>query len=241
MKLTIPVDDAEPIEFECENTITSNWVSRDILTGATYPYLPFVEDVRVVFDVGANCGAATVHFSRHYPDAEIHSFEPGSTQRAFLERNTAARSNVTVHPFGLHEHDQVVPLYAGADDSGMSSVIRGPWNREESEPVELFAAGPWAADHDITRIDVLKLDVEGCEVDVLRSFTDLLSTVKVLYVEYDSRQARRTIDELVGGTHELYVGKMFLDQGEVVYLSKELASLEVASEHLRSVFVSDGD
>jgi FkbM family methyltransferase len=202
----------------------SGWVSREILAGTTYPVLAFVEDVQVVFDVGANCGATTVHFLRHYPDAEIHSFEPATEPRAYLERNVQGSRNVHVHPFGLDSEDRTAALYFGDGDVGSASVhFREGVNLDSSEPVQLRAAGPWAAQHGIDRIDILKVDVEGSETAVLSSLRDLLPTVKVLYLEYDSRDARRELEALVEESHELYIGNMFLDQGECVYLRRDLA------------------
>ena len=144
MQATFDDLDGRTIEFECEPTIASHWVARDILAGLTYPWLPFVDDVSVVFDVGANCGATSVYFGHHYPDAVVHAFEPGSPQRAVLERNIADLPNVTVHPLGLHREDQELPLYYGSSDSGMSSVIRTEWHGDEHEVVQLRAAGDWA-------------------------------------------------------------------------------------------------
>src|SRR5215475_13599605 len=112
MQFTVALEDAEPLEFECDGPV-SRWVCEDILRGKTYPYLPFVDDVRVVFDVGANCGATTVHLARHYPDAQVHAFEPGSRARAYLERNVAAFPNALVHPVGLYSVDSERPLYVG--------------------------------------------------------------------------------------------------------------------------------
>lgn len=238
MQFTVEGDDGTPIEFECADTIASRWVCGEILVGNTYPVLPFVDDVRIVFDVGANCGAATVHFARHYPDAAVHSFEPGSEPGAILRRNADWYPNVQVHPFGLHSADQTVPLYKGDGDTILGSVFRRDINTDESEPVQLRAGGPWAEEQGIERIDVLKIDVEGCEADVLESLVPLLATVKVLYVEYDSRAARRDVARLVGATHELYNGVMFLDQGECVYLRKDLADLDVASAFLRRLLTS---
>ena len=97
------------------------------------------------------------------------------------------------------------------------------------------AAGAWAAEHGIERIDVLKVDVE---VEVLESLADLLPTVKVLYVEYGSREIRRDIARLVDPTHELYDGVMYLDQGECVYLNRELVDLDAATTHLRQAFTA---
>ena len=233
MRLTVRSDDGGQIEFECADTLVSRQTCTSILRGETYPFLPFVDDVRVAFDVGANCGAASVHLARHYPGAVVHAFEPGREARSYLERNVAGLGNVRVHPIGLHSVDRDARLYRGDGDLGMSSVIRREVNLDESEPVQLRAAGGWASEHGIDRIDILKVDVEGCEVEVLTSLTALLPTVQVLFVEYDSREARKAIGRLLDATHELYVGRMLLDQGECVYLRTDLAQLDAATEHLR--------
>jgi FkbM family methyltransferase len=223
LKLSVAVEDGTSIEFECPDTVASKWTSRTILTGETYPYYPFVPDVEIVFDVGANCGAASVHFSRHYPDAQVHAFEPGHEARSFLEHNVVGFENVHVHPIGFSRADGAVPLYKGAEDLGQASLHRRPVNLDESELVELRVGAAWAREHQIERIDVLKVDVEGAEVDVLEGLAELLPTVKVLYVEYDSRRSRRLVDRLVDRTHELYSGRMLLDQGECVYVRNDVA------------------
>lgn len=231
--------DGEAVEILCEDTLASKWVTSDILRNRTYPVLPFVADVRVVFDVGANIGAATVHFARHYPDARVHAFEPGSGQRSILRRNAADHPNVVVHPIGFDDRDREVPLYRGRDDSGMSSIHSGAWTSDEHELVTIRAAGPWATENDIERIDLLKVDAEGCELGVIGSLSPLLTTVKVIYVEYDSRASRRAIDRLLEPTHDLYVGKVLLDQGECVYLSRALADTDAATDALRAIFTAD--
>jgi len=235
MQFTVPTDEGEAIEFECADSLVSRWVNEDILRGRTYPYLPFVDDVKMVLDVGANCGAASVHLARHHPGAQVHAFEPASAPRAMLERNVASFPNVQVHPFGLFSSDDTVPLYLGDGDSGQASIYARGVNLAISEPVQLRAAGSWASEHGIDRIDILKVDVEGAEVEVLSSLEPLLPSVKVLYVEYDSRGARRQIASLMEGTHELYVGSLFLDQGEIVYLREDLADRPAATDHLRKL------
>jgi len=224
-------------DFECADTWVSRWVSTEILEGRSYPYLPFVEDVRVVWDVGANVGATTVFLARHYPDAQVHAFEPAREPRSVLERNAARWPNVTVHPIGLSDRDGTVPLFHGEGDTGFASVHRRPETTDDSEPVELRDAGPWAQARGLARIDVLKLDVEGCELDVLTSLVPLLPTVKVLYVEYESRHARRGIDTLLAGTHELWFSSlMALDQGEGVYVRSDLVDAPGSARRLLELF-----
>jgi hypothetical protein len=147
-----------------------------VSASAKYPCLPFVDDVQVVFDVGAHDGVASVHFARHYPEAVIHTLEPD-------------------------------------------------------------AAGTWCREQGLTRIDVMNLAAEGA-ADVLAGVEELLPTVKVLYVEYDSRETRRRIRDLMSATHELYTGALYLDQGEIIYLRKDYAALEAATPTLRDLLAA---
>jgi FkbM family methyltransferase len=232
MRFTVRSDDGELVEFDCPDSIPSRWTCSSILQGHTYPFLPFVDDVQVVFDVGANCGAASVHFARHYPDAAVHAFEPGREARSYLRRNVASLPNVSVHPVGLYSTDRPALLFQGDGYLGMASVIRRSFNLDVGEPVELRAGAGCVADNGLDRIDVLKVDVEGCEIEVIEGLTALIPTVKVLFVEYDSRQARKALGRLLDTTHELYRGKMLLDQGECVYLRADVAQLDAATEFL---------
>lgn len=225
MELQVDVGHGEVVALDCEDTWTSRWVAEGIVKGGTYPLLPFVEDVDVVLDVGANCGAAAVHFARHHPEAVVHAFEPASRPRAVLERNARRYPGIVVHPFGLHRTDRTdVPLWTGeGDDTGTGSIHQRAWHAGEPEPVVLRDAGAWAREAGVDRVDILKVDVEGCEVDVLEALGGLLATVQVLYVEYDGREARREVDRILAPTHELYFTKvLLLDQGEITYVHRDL-------------------
>jgi FkbM family methyltransferase len=224
------------IEFECEDTVVSARVCEDILRDRTYPSMPFIGPVEVVVDAGANCGAFSVHAARLHPGAVVHAVEPGSEQLAILRRNAARYSNIRVHPIGLHAEDGDAELYRGIGDLGISSVTPSERTSDVGEPIRLRAAGAWAAEEGIERIDVLKLDVEGCEIPVLESLGPLLPQVKVAYVEYGSRQARRDLARLLDPSHELLAGSMLLDQGECVYLRSDLAEGEAASARLVELF-----
>ena len=84
---------------------------------------------------------------------------------------------------------------------------------------------------------MLKVDVELCEYEVLSSLSAHLPEVKVIYLEYGSRELRRSIERLLDPTHDLYLGEMSLDQGEVVYVRRDLAALPEARERLWQIFI----
>lgn len=236
MILEATTDDGAVLRIDCPRSLTSRWTNEAILRGATYPFVPFVGEVRTIVDAGANVGAATVYFAHRAPGARVHSIEPGAEARSYLERNVAHLPNVTVHPIALAGEDGTATLHVDRDvDLGQAS-IRHRHDGGHAEEVTVRAAGAWAAEQGITAIDVLKVDVEGCELEVLESLGRLTATAKVLYVEYDDRRTRRAIDALLAPTHELYVGFLFLDQGEATYVRSDLLTDDdAAREHLRSV------
>lgn len=237
MHFTVEDDTGAAVAFECADSLESRMTCGAILEGRTYPHVPFASDVRVILDVGANCGAASVHLARRHPDAVVHAFEPGREARAYLERNVAHLPNVVVHPFGLHSSDQEATLHLHPTDLGQSSVVPSAVDSGRTEPVLLRSAAGWLAEAGIDRVDIVKVDVEGVEVDVLESLAPVLADVQVLYVEYDSRQARRRIDALLDPTHELYLAVlMALDQGECLYVRADLADHPDAAPRLREIF-----
>ena len=221
--LTVP-GPRGPLELTCFDNWLSRWASEAILRGQTYPAMPFVKDVRVVVDAGANVGAAASYFAAHYPDAEVHALEPGAEAYELLRVNARRHANLSAHNVGLHAEDQRVPLFRGAVSTSTSSTLRGANTTDDAELVTLRAADRWLRAHAIRAIDVLKVDVEGCELPVFRSLADWLPSIKVVYLEYHSADARRELDALLSHTHELALGHLFLAQGEVAYISHELAA-----------------
>lgn len=235
--LTVTPVTGEAYEFEVVKGVVSQLVCETILGGLTYPVLPFIGDVQVVVDAGANCGSATVYFAQHYPDATVHALEPASEPLLHLRRNVRGLPNVVVHPIGLHSQDQEVQLFHGAGDTGLGSIVHAEWHDDTSEPVTIRAAAAWAEEQGIQQIDVLKVDVELCEYEVLKSLEAMLPSVKAIYLEFGSRQIRRSIERLLDPTHDLFLAEMSLDQGECIYVRRDLAAVDAAKTRLWEIFV----
>ena len=170
----------------------SRWVCRSDPPGKTYP-VPAVRRRR------AGRGRRRRQLRRddgvlRPPLPRRHGPRLRAGQRSHVPSSSATRPscpNVQVHPFGLHSVDDVVPLYKGDGDTILGSIFRRDVNLDESEPVELRVGGALGgrAGHRAGR------RAEGrrrgrARSTVLESLAALLPTVKVLYVEYDSRQAR---------------------------------------------------
>jgi FkbM family methyltransferase len=219
----------ETIEFECFDNKLSAMVATEILSGRTYPPIDAVTDVEIVLDVGANVGAAALYLSIMYPRAKVYAFEPASEPFALLQRNTRDRRNIVALNFGLFSAHRDVPLYRGAIDTVTASVGDSTMNRGDHEIVTLRAVSDWLEESSVDRVDVLKLDTEGCELPILRGMGDLVGSVKVLHVEYHSEDDRRTLDRLVSDTHLLTAGHIpHAHRGELTYVSKSVAATDPA-------------
>jgi FkbM family methyltransferase len=195
-------------------------MNRIVLEGTTYPHLPFVPDIEVIMDVGANCGSASTWFSRLYPSARIFAFEPAAEPFRLLQGNTLALDNVTVFNIGLNDADDRVELYHSDIETMMASIHPNLHTSDSSETIEIRSARGWFDQSGLDRLDVLKIDTEGCEVAILESLRGLLDRVKIIYLEFHNEPDRKVIDAMLGETHSLFVGRMIEDEGEVVYLSR---------------------
>ncbi|MFO1160110.1 MAG: FkbM family methyltransferase [Reyranellaceae bacterium] len=132
-------------------------------------------------DVGANEGLYTV-FAAHRVGAagRVLSVEPSSRERAVLKRNIELNrfENVTVVPHALAAEAGFASLQVAPKLHGGHNTLGGFAHEgiaaigAEQVPVETFDA--MAQRLSIDHVDVMKIDVEGAEVKVLRGARRML-------------------------------------------------------------------
>lgn len=147
------------------------------------------DDALTVLDVGANCGAWTLQALATFPHAVVHAFEPAAHAFETLTTVLGAEDRVTLHNVALGNRDGDVLLYADVPGSGMASLTRRRLDHfgldfSHEEMVTVRTLESWSHHVGIPRIDVLKLDVEGHELDVLRGARLLLNDVQVVQFEF---------------------------------------------------------
>jgi FkbM family methyltransferase len=221
MQLTVTAGGRQ-FACECFDNEASKLHFSNIIMGKTYARVPFVNEVRTILDIGANIGAASVYFALLYPEARILAVEPSRDAFALLQRNVAGFANVRAFNFGLHSKAAKVPLYKSWVDSVTASVGKSFLNTQEYDEIELRPVRDWRQENVIAGADILKIDTEGCEVPILREMSDMLGSVRVIYVEYHSDEDRRTIDDMLRATHVIWRGKIeHAHCGELVYVHKD--------------------
>lgn len=144
----------------------------------------------VAVDAGANTGWLTLILSACAgASGRVYAFEPNAAVRARLEANLALNphaSNVTVLPQALGDHSGTAQLYLPPADTitGRASLSYHP---QDWQPVEVPLTTLDAALPDLPRLDLLKVDVEGHDLLVLRGALRLISAYHPrILIEYDA-------------------------------------------------------
>ena len=160
----------------------------------------------VIFDIGANIGAAAVYFAARYPRARVYCFEPLPENIELLRRNVEPFGDrITVVPMGLGESPGSFE-YRRSDDPAnfgggtFHNVGCAPGNTIQL-PVTTLTT--FCQNNRIDQIDVMKIDTEGAERSVLAGMpADLLAKIQVILGELhgvDDLQVFQMLDR----THEL--------------------------------------
>jgi FkbM family methyltransferase len=133
---------------------------------------------RLVLDIGANVGYFTRLFAEHVaPDGRVVAFEPNPEPFRYLVRNTRRFPNVLALPVGLAEKPGVFDLFTSEHDSATGSLssnvvhqTMGSVARLRSVRVTLTRTEDLLAALGLDEPDLVKVDVEGWELNVFRSF-----------------------------------------------------------------------
>ena len=139
------------------------------------------ESSGVFVDVGVNLGQTLIKVKTLQPERAYIGFEPNPTCVAFVRRLVAANHfrDTTIVPFGLSDAARTLPLFARQEDPTDSSatvvpdlyVTQETWVRT---PVALLQGDDALAALGVGRVGVLKIDVEGAELEVIRGLEGTL-------------------------------------------------------------------
>jgi FkbM family methyltransferase len=141
-----------------------------------------------VIDVGANIGYYTLVLAKAVGDTgTVHAFEPVPRLRETLNSNIEANHfrNVTVEPLACWSSCGETEIYeAPSGNSGKSSLFHQNAKGARSHKVQVTTIDTYAATKALTKVDLIKIDVEGAELDVLEGCWETIAKWRpVLIVE----------------------------------------------------------
>jgi FkbM family methyltransferase len=164
-----------PIYFRPGTTDTGVIIQN--LIRKEYGHLPSELSAEFIVDAGGNIGDSAVFFLNRFRDCRVVVLEPSPRFLEIANRNLANYPNATLVAKGLWSEPARLTL---SDNATGSSLLHGH-PAVEVECVDVA----WVLDKfHVSHIDILKMDIEGAELDVIvRNSESWLTRTRVIIVE----------------------------------------------------------
>lgn len=149
----------------------------------------------IIFDVGAFDGRSIVEYRKTFPSSIIYSFEPTPDSFRKLKKRHEHSADVHLFNLALSKADGIIDFFINDSDLTNSTLKvsdKGldvfPQTRNVQEiKVETRTLDSFCAEANISHVSILKLDVQGGELDVLHGAVGLLGkqAISQIYLEVE--------------------------------------------------------
>ncbi len=139
-----------------------------------------VREGDVCVDIGANIGFYTLFLAKKASQGVVHAFEPVSLNYHVLTVNVLANKlpNVVLNNCAIGDSNTNIEFYVAQDGGFSSAVDTGRKRIVDKAQVRMITLDSYCVSAGVSRVDVLKVDVEGGEPGVIRGAHELLSDQK---------------------------------------------------------------
>jgi FkbM family methyltransferase len=142
----------------------------------------------VVFDVGANIGQSIYRFRSRFPKCRIYSFEPSPITFATLKQEVSTLKNVHLWNCALGSASGQMTFFENSH-SDMSSFLPPSdfgWGEVIRETlVDVRTIDQFCADEGIDRIDILKSDTQGFDLEVFKGAEETINSHKIGLIYFE--------------------------------------------------------
>jgi FkbM family methyltransferase len=218
----------------------------------------------VIFDIGACEGEDSIRYSRMFPNARIHLFEPRPDNLKKIDQNLRdfKCTSVAVSSLALSNAAGEATFYLSSgkpdeaqsasdwDFGNKSSSLLPPGEKMKEHTswlefkdqlvVQTERLDTYCASHNIVRIDLIHMDVQGAELMVLEGAGAMLQNIAAIWLEveavelYKNQPLRQDIERFMSEYHFVCVKSTVNNvAGDQLYLNKKLVSEKTIDSVIR--------
>lgn len=151
-------------------TIRKNYTDREVIDYvlADQYHLPPPEAAitsnAIILDLGSNIGLTIAHMKQHYPNATIYGYEMNVDNYQLAKQNTATYDKVYIFNKAIWIDNGTVVYSKNSDFDSFS--IEQNVKKSEQITVESITLHSILKQHDLKRVDYVKMDIEGAEREI---------------------------------------------------------------------------
>jgi FkbM family methyltransferase len=161
------------------------WFLHDMLPGLLRTRQP------LVMDVGGNSGDYTLAVLKRFPEARAHAFEPHPV--TFQKLVVAIDAKASCHQMALGSQPGTLNLYdsEGSTEGGIRASLSPEALKTMTSkplvavPVEVSTLDLFLGAQGIEKVDFLKIDTEGFEMDVLNGASKALASGRIGVIQFE--------------------------------------------------------
>ncbi|MDF2190018.1 FkbM family methyltransferase [Paraflavitalea sp. CAU 1676] len=143
-----------------------------------------VHSSSTIIDLGAHVGMTSLYFSLQFPQATIYAVEADAHNYELLCKNLSPEiENGRLTPLLAAIHENNSPVYLQKSQFSYNTQVS---SLPTAHPIPGLTLDQLIADHGLTRIDILKIDIEGAEAFLLQSSQQWLSITRHILIELHS-------------------------------------------------------
>ncbi len=168
------------------------------------PYFEAIQrpsaSIRTIVDAGAATGLFAVAACRRFPQAVVHCFEPSLRQGVLLRRNCRLNAlgpnRVEIDESGLWDRETTLAFRTIGAMSSIEEVSHLAGALRFAERIPVSTLDLWNARRQPGSVDLVKMDIEGAEIEALRGAVELLRQHRpeLLIMAYHDRGGTRAFE-----------------------------------------------
>lgn len=145
-------------------------------------------DPKVIIDLGANVGFASVYFANRFPDAKILAIEPDDSNYKAALKNLESYKNVSLIKGAIWDKSENINLIDIGHGEAAYMVKPG----EGENMIKAYTIPELFEMLKVEEVDILKIDIEGSEKEIFETGDSWINKAKIIIVETHDRYKKGT-------------------------------------------------
>lgn len=165
--------------------IVDNCIDMKLFVSEIKKYLKDESKNLLIFDIGSKDGKDAKFIGNNFKNTTVYAFEAHPVEYSL---HKDSNRDINWVELAIYNYDGQTNFHPKEIDSGIHSIRdRGQIYGKDIINVECRKISTFLQDRKLPCPDIVKIDVEGCTLEVLQSFEDCIENVRFFHIESETQ------------------------------------------------------